>query len=256
MTDTAMLREHQDGAVAVLTMDNPARRNALAGPIRLGLGTALERIQADPAVRAIVLTGAGGTFSSGGDISGMDVPDLSIGRERFRVMHQVVRLLARGAKPAVAAVEGWCAGAAVGLALCCDTVVAASDARFLLPFGRIGLIADFGLLHTLPLRVGVGRARQMLLYCEPMDAAAAERIGLVDHVAPPGTALEAALARARLLADAAPLPLAYTRERLAAGLDAALDWERDVQSAMFVTADHAEGRAAFLEKRPPVFKGR
>lgn len=88
-----------------------------------------------------------------------------------------------------------------------------------------------------------------------MDAAAAERIGLVDRLAPPGGALEVALARARLFADAAPLPVALTRQYLSAGLDAALDWERDMQSALFQTADHAEGKAAFLAKRPPVFRG-
>jgi len=122
-------------------------------------------------------------------------------------------------------------------------------------FGKIGLVADLGLLHTLPLRVGQGRARQILLYGEALDARAAERIGLVDHLASPGDALDAALARARTLHDAAPLPIALTKQFLIQGLDAALDWEREVQSALFQTADHAEGKAAFLSKRPPRFAG-
>lgn len=237
----------------MLTMDNPARRNALGVPMRQAFSAALERIEADPAVRAIVVTGSGGVFSSGGDISGMDVNDIAAGRERFRTTHHLVRLLAKGSKPAVAAVEGWCAGAAVGLALCCDTLVASADARFALPFNRVGLIADFGLLHTLPQRVGAGRARQMLLYGDPVDAAEAERIGLIDHLVPTGSALAAALERAGRFAAMAPLPLAFTRHHLASGLDAVLDWERDIQSALFTTADHAEGRTAFLGKRAPVF---
>ena len=250
-----MLRQDRDGATAVLTLDNPGRRNALAVPMRQALVDALERIEGDREVRAVVLAGAGGTFCAGGDISGMDVADLAAGRERFRLTHRLVRLMVKGGKPLLAAVEGWCVGAGLSLALCCDTVVAAEDARFAAGFGKLGLIADLGLLHTLPARVGQGRARQILLYGETLPAADAERIGLVDRLAPPGGALEAALARARLFHDAAPLPVALTRQHLAAGLDAVLDWEREVQSALFLTADHAEGKAAFLAKRPPVFRG-
>lgn len=250
-----MLREAREGATAVLTLDLPERRNALAVPMRRELADALERIEADRDVRAVVITGAGGTFCAGGDISGMDVTDIAGGRERFRLTHRLVRLLVKCGKPVVAAVEGWCVGAGLSLALCCDTVVAAEDARFMAGFGKVGLIADLGLLHTLPARVGQGRARQLLLYGEAMDAWEAERIGLVDRLAPPGTALEAALERARLFHDAAPLPVALTKQWLAAGLDAALDWERDTQSMLFLSADHAEGKAAFLGKRTPGFRG-
>ncbi len=251
----SMLSETREGATAVLTLDYPERRNALAMPMRQRLVDALEAIEADRALHAIVITGAGGTFSAGGDISGMDVADLAAGRERFRLTHRLVRLLIKGSKPVVAAVEGWCVGAGLSVAMCCDTVVAAEDARFAAGFGKVGLVADLGLLHTLPARIGQGRARQVLLYGEPTDAGRAVAVGMVDHVVPSGTALQAALARAALFHDAAPLPVALTRQYLAAGLDAALDWERDTQSALFLTADHAEGRAAFLEKRAPTFKG-
>jgi len=250
-----MLTEHRDGPTAVLTLNYPERRNALAVPMRRALVAALERIEADPALRAIVITGAGGTFCAGGDISGMDVADLASGRERFRLTHQLVRLLIKGSKPIIAAVEGWCVGAGLSLAMCCDTVIAARDARFAAGFGKIGLIADLGLLHTLPARIGQGRARQILLYGDPMDAARAEQVGLVDELAEPGGALDAAIACARRFADAAPLPVALTRQWLAAGLDAALDRERETQSGLFLTADHAEGKAAFLQKRPPRFNG-
>ncbi len=250
-----MLIRSQEGATVVLTLDYPARRNALAMPMRQAIVDAMEAIEADPAVRAVVITGSGATFSAGGDISGMNVADLAGGRERFRLTHRLVRLLIKSSKPILAAVEGHCVGAGLSLALCCDTVLAATDARFAAGFGRVGLVADLGLLHTLPARIGQGRARQIFLYGEPMDAAEAERIGIVDRLAPPGGALAAALERARLFHAAAPLPIAMTKQYLAAGLDAALDWERDTQSALFLTADHAEGKAAFLGKRAPSFTG-
>jgi 2-(1,2-epoxy-1,2-dihydrophenyl)acetyl-CoA isomerase len=252
---TSMLTEARDGATIVLTLNNPQRRNALAMPLREALIAVFERIEADRAVRAVVLTGAGGTFCAGGDITAMNVTTLADGLERFRVTHRLVRLMIRCGKPIVAAVEGYAVGAGLSLALCCDTIVAAEDSRFAAGFGRIGLIADLALNHTLPARIGTGRARQVLLYGEQMNAATAERIGLVDHVVPKGGALDFALRRARAFADTAPLPVALTKVLLAEGLDQALERERELQSMLFLTADHAEGRDAFLAKRRPVFKG-
>jgi 2-(1,2-epoxy-1,2-dihydrophenyl)acetyl-CoA isomerase len=250
-----MLREERHGATVVLTLDYPERRNALAVAMRERFVEALERLEGDNAVRAIVITGAGGTFSAGGDISGMNVSEFGAGRERFRTTHRMVRLMIEGSKPIIAAVEGWAVGAGLGVALCCDTVVSGDTAKFMTGFGKIGLIADFGLLHTLPRRVGEGRARQILMYGEQMDAAIAERIGLIDHVVPAGSALEAAMARAEKFHQAAPLPLAMTKAFLAKGLAESLDWERTVQSTLFLTSDHVEGREAFMAKRKPVFKG-
>ena len=108
-----------------------------------------------------------GTFSAGGDIAGMNAADLAAGRERFRITHRLVRLMVKSAKPIIAAVEGHAVGAGLSLALCCDTVIAAEDARFASSFGRVGLIADLGLLHTLPARVGEGRARQIFCTAKP-----------------------------------------------------------------------------------------
>jgi 2-(1,2-epoxy-1,2-dihydrophenyl)acetyl-CoA isomerase len=249
------LIEQRDGTTIVLTLNNPQRRNALAMPLREGLIAAFERIEADRTIRAVVLTGAGGTFCAGGDITAMNVKGLADGLERFRITHRLVRLMIRCGKPIVAAVEGYAVGAGLSLALCCDTIVAAEDARFGAGFGRIGLIADLALNHTLPARIGTGRARQVLLYGEQMDAATGERFGLIDHVVPKGGALDLALRRAKTFADAAPLPVALTKGLLADGLDLALERERELQSMLFLTADHAEGRDAFLAKRRPVFKG-
>ena len=171
-SDAPVMRviEERHGAVLVLTLDQPARRNALSMPLRTALTAALERAQSDKGVRAIVLTGAGAHFCSGGDISGMDVKSPMDGRERMRQSHGLIRLMAMGSVPIVAAVEGYCVGAGLSLACACDTIIAAEDARLGAGFGRIGLMADLGLPHTLPLRVGQGRARQILLYHEQMTA--------------------------------------------------------------------------------------
>jgi len=257
VADGAPMRviEERDGAVLVLTIDYPARRNALAPALRQEMLRILDRVESDPEIRAIVVTGAGGTFCSGGDLSGMDVRGPLQGRERLRAAHDMIRLMVAGSTPVIAAVEGWCAGAGMSLACACDTVVASVDARFMAAFGKVGLMADLGLAYTLPLRVGHARAREILLYGEPITAEEALRIGLVDQLVPAGAVLDAAMARARILAAQAPAAVALTKQMLAEGLDAALNQERHYQSLLFLTRDHAEGKAAFFGKRAPTFKG-
>ena len=256
MSETiARVVAEREGGVLVLTLDQPARRNALAMPLRMQMIDALRAAQGDKATRAIVVTGAGGHFCSGGDISGMDVNSAMEGRERMRLSHELIRLMVLGSVPVVAAIEGYCVGAGLSIACASDTVVAAEDARLGAGFGKIGLMADLGLPHTLPLRVGQGKARQILLYHNQMTATEAERIGLVDQVVPKGHALATAMERARFLAEQAPAPMALTKQMLGEGLDRALEQERHFQSTLFLTKDFAEGRAAFLGKRTPAFKG-
>jgi enoyl-CoA hydratase/carnithine racemase len=185
----------------------------------------------------------------------MNVGSALDGRERMRRTHRLVRLMAKGAKPLVAAVEGWAAGAGMAVACACDTIVAAEDARFVAGFGKIGLMSDMGLPFFLPRRVGIGRARRILFYHEVTGAADGERIGLVDFVAPPGKALEMALEKARFLAAEAAGPIELTKKILAEGLDEALADEQTFQGLLFTTSDFQEGRAAFLEKRKPKFGG-
>jgi enoyl-CoA hydratase/carnithine racemase len=253
--EASVLLEARDGHVAILTLNAPEKRNALVPPMRVALAAALDRIEADPSVRAVILTGGEKVFSAGGDLTAMRADGLAGGRERFRLMHGVVRSIVKSSKPFIAAVEGWAAGAGFSLALCCDTIIAGADARFVAAFPKMGLVADAGLLLTLPARVGAGRAKQILLYAKPIDAAAAHGIGLVDEVVPSGTALARALDCAREVDAVAPLPTAFAKDYLARGIDEVLDWERSIQAALYQTTDHAEGKAAFLEKRRPTFQG-
>ncbi|TCH97476.1 enoyl-CoA hydratase/isomerase family protein [Roseococcus sp. SYP-B2431] len=258
VTEAPVMRiaEERHGAVLVLTIDYPARRNALAVPLRQELEEAIERANTDRSIRCLVLTGAGGVFSAGGDISGMNIENPYDGRERMRRTHRLVRIMARSNLPIVAAVEGWAVGAGLSLMLLCDTVVAAENARFMAGFHKIGLMADMGMPATLPARIGVGRARDMLLHHTQYLGTEGKEIGLVDYVVPPGRALEVAMEKAQALAESAPLPIAFTRQWFAEDLDKALAREADFQATLFVTQDHKEGREAFLGKRKPAFTGK
>lgn len=251
-----MLHETIEEGIAVLTMDDPSSRNAFSPAVRARLQEALRRNETDATIRAIVLTGAGGHFCAGGNLAQMNVENWAQARTRFAETHALVRTLAAYPKPVVAAVQGWAAGAGVSLALLCDTVVAGRGAKFSVPFGKVGLIADLGLLHTLPQRVGEGRARQMLLYGEPVEVQEALAIGLIDRVAEDDEVLAAACACARRLGEGAPLPFQLTKQHFLRGLEDVLEWEREVQAALMLTEDHREGRVAFLEKRAAKFLGR
>ncbi|MBT2214200.1 enoyl-CoA hydratase/isomerase family protein [Actinomadura sp. NEAU-AAG7] len=254
-----MITATDHGPTRVLTIDRPEVRNAIDVPTRELLRDETRRAMDDPAVRAVVLTGAGGTFSAGGDVRSMEGARPEAVRARLAPLHEAVRLIATGGTPVVAAVEGVAAGLGVSLAAVCDHVVAAEDARFVASFGRVGLVADGGLLWTLPRRVGSGRAADMLLFGRAVPASRAHEIGLADSLAPSGGALEAALERAAEAAALAPLAVAAAKRMLTLAdrsLDALLEAECEEQAALFGTADFAEGRAAFTERRTPRFEGR
>ncbi len=243
----------RDGAIVTLTLNSPERRNALSVAMRHALADAFEEIEPDRSVRVVIITGTGEHFCAGGDLTGMQVASIAEGRERMRQAHRLIRLMVTARVPVIAAVEGWCAGAGISLACAADHVVAGAGARFVASFGKVGVLPDLGLLHTLPARVGEARARDLVLFGETVDAARAGAIGLADRVVAAGTALATARERAAILASQAPLTLALTKAALAQGLDAALAREQDMQAALYLTPDHAEGKAAFLEKRPPRF---
>jgi enoyl-CoA hydratase/carnithine racemase len=244
----------RDGPVVTLTLNWPERRNALSVAMRHRLADALEEIEADRSVRVAIITGAGEHFCAGGDLTGMQVGSIAEGRERMRHAHRLITLMVNARIPLIAAVEGWCAGAGVSLACACDHVIAGAEARFMASFGKVGLLPDLGLLHTLPARIGQAQAREMMLFGEAVDATRAVAIGLADRVVPAGGALAMARERAALLLSQAPLTLALTKAVLAEGLERALARERDLQAALYLTPDHAEGKEAFLAKRPPRFE--
>lgn len=249
----------QHGAVTVLTMSYPQKRNALALPLREKLAQALEAALDDPNCRAIVLTGDGGHFCSGGDISGFEQASALEARQRMQKIHDMVRLITHGNKPVIAAVEGHAAGAGLCLAADCDIVVASTEAKFTCSFSKVGLAPDLGGLWSLPARMGLGRAKMMMLTGRTLDATSAQEQGLVETLCEPGQALTTAIALAEEIAQCAPLTHAMTKTALTKGgmsVDQLLALEADLQAILFGTEDFEEGKAAFLQKRKPVFKGR
>jgi enoyl-CoA hydratase/carnithine racemase len=246
--------------IGVLTIDHVPRRNALSPPVRDALSAGVQRLVDDATVRAVVLTGAGGHFCSGGDIAGMSPVTLLQARRRLAWLHEMVRTMVGGTKPFVAAVEGGAYGAGFSLALACDQIVAARSARFCASFGRVNLLADGGMLWTLPQRVGAHRARQLIALGTELGAPEAERLGIVDRLVEPGAALDAAIELARGYREVAPGALASVKAVFADGslgsLDGAFRAEIDHQAALRATDDHRHAVEAFLAKRKPVFTGR
>ncbi|WP_405138664.1 enoyl-CoA hydratase/isomerase family protein [Nocardia sp. NBC_01388] len=247
------------GAVRIITLNRPHRRNAIDIPLRHALADRLEEATADATVRAIVLTGAGSAFCAGGDISTMRRMDESEARPRAQAAQRVVRAIWQGGTPVIAAVEGSAFGAGVSLALACDRVIAAEDAIFSTAFTGVGLAGDMGIFASLPARVGPAKARQLMLLPTRLSGAEAATLGLSDVVVPSGTALECALADAERIAAAPPLAIAALKSLLARWPGdplAVLEHEVDAQVRLFDTEDFAEGVSAFHEKRIPAFRGK
>jgi enoyl-CoA hydratase/carnithine racemase len=249
----------QRGAVTILTLSYPQKRNALSMALREQLADALRTALKDETCRVIVLTGQGGHFCSGGDISEFEDLNSVNGRQRIQHAHEMVRLIMNSEKPIIASVEGHAAGAGMCVAADCDIVVASTDAKFTCSFNKIGLVPDLGGLWSIPARMGLGRAKMMMLTGRTLDATSAKDQGLVEVLCEPGQALATAVELAREIAEFAPLAHGITKAALARGamgVDELLALEADLQGLMFGTDDFKEGRAAFLQKRKPVFKGK
>lgn len=261
MSESELVLMQRHGAVAVVTFNDPERMNPFSDRMRTEALTLVDAAMQDRDIRVIVLTGAGGQFSAGADVRQMvlgETPDPLRSRQRLITLQTLIRLIVGGAKPVVAAVEGVAFGAGLSVATACDFVVASEAARFGAAFGKIGLAADCGLLWTLPQRVGPVRAKDMIFTGKPVNGTEAHALGLVDRLVAPGTALEAALEKAQDYLGTAPLTISTVKAALEEGpkdLEHALRIEQHQQPMMSMTADHAEGRLAFLEKRKPNFTG-
>ena len=248
-------------AVATITLNRPEARNALDLTMRREMLGALDEIEADPAVRVVILTGAGGHFCSGGDVKTMRARQTAVeGRARVELLNRMVLRLVDFPRPTIAMVDGYAVGAGSNLALCCDIVVAADRAKFGELFCKIGLVVDGGGTWLLPRAVGMARAKELALTGEIIDAAEAARIGFVNRVVPAAELEATTRALAERIAANPPLALRLDKHMLnraaASDLAGALDLEAYSQALAIASTDHAEGVAAFFEKRPPQFTGR
>jgi 2-(1,2-epoxy-1,2-dihydrophenyl)acetyl-CoA isomerase len=256
----ALLVDRADG-IATITMNRPEARNALDLTMREELLGALDELERDPAVRVVLLTGAGGHFSAGGDVKSMQKKHTAAeGRARVELLNRFVLRLFSFSKPTIAMVDGFAVGAGCNIALGCDMIVASDRAKFGEVFLRIGLVPDGGGTWLLQRLVGLAKAKELVLTAEIIDAAEALRIGLVNRVVPAGELENATRALAAKIATGPPLAAALAKSLLnraaTADLAAALEGEAFGQSIAITSEDHAEGVCAFVEKRAPRFQGR
>jgi enoyl-CoA hydratase len=256
-----VLFETDTTGVALVTINRPDKLNALSAAVIAELRDMFERIQGDPAIRAAIVTGAGErAFVAGADIKELAAHSPLEMRDAARRGQDTFRLLEKSSKPSVAAINGFALGGGLELAMACTVRFASENARLGQPEVKLGLIPGYGGSQRLPRLVGRGRALELLLAGDPIAAAEAHRIGLVNAVVPQAELLNYSRAwLAKVLANG-PVAVALTMETVDAGLDIGLEEGLRLEAAAFglcaATGDCREGTRAFLEKRKPAFAGK
>lgn len=267
-TDTSPIRDAPDfetltlrseNGVAFLELDRQDARNALTSESLLELGTALELVEADAEVRALVVSGAGRGFCAGADVSGfLNMDDAFSGREASLAGQDVTNSLSALPFPTIAALHGFALGGGLELALACDLRIAAPGTKLGLPETTLGLIPGYGGSQRLPRLIGESRALDLILTGRMVDAEEAAAMGLVARIDPDAKAAAEALAR-DLLRNA-PVALGLAKEAVVRGMDGTLPQGLEVEADLFglvaTTQDREEGVRAFLERRDPAFEGR
>jgi enoyl-CoA hydratase len=251
----AVLSEARDGVLEI-TLNRPEARNAVNAAVAEGVAAALDRLDGDDALRAGILTGAGKAFCSG-----MDLKAFVAGERPYAEGRGFAGIAQRASeKPLIAAVEGYAVAGGFEVALACDLIVAARDAKVGIPEVKRGLVAAGGALIRLPKRIPYHLAMELALTGELISAERAHEVGIVNRLAEPGAALEAARELAAAIVANGPLATAASKRILAAAVDwtEAEAWDRQAEIAGPVSAseDAREGATAFAEKRPPVWRGR
>ena len=264
------LMERIENGVATLTMNRPDARNALTPDMMNGLLSALPRLAADPAVRVVVLTGAGRAFCAGGDVKGFAKRAAGIGGagamsfdqkvNDLRTRMEVSRWLHEMPKPTLAVIPGAAAGAGLSMALACDMRIASEDAKLTTAFSKVGLSGDFGGSYFLNHLVGAARARELYFTAQVLRAEEALKIGMVNRVVPYEELAKAAHDYAQELSSLPTIAVGYMKKNLNVALRGSLSDTLDAEAihmiSTFDTEDHKGAAKAFVEKRAPQFRGR
>jgi len=265
---TQDLIERIDGGVATLTMNRPEARNAFTREMMDAMSAALPRLALDPAVRLVIITGAGQAFCAGGDVKSFAKSAAGAPAARsfdtkvtdLRARMEVARWLHEMPKPTLAVIPGPAAGAGLSVALACDLRIAADDAKLTTAFSKIGLSGDFGGSYFLNHLVGAAKAREMYFTGQVISGAEAQRIGLVNRAVPAAQLADAARAWAAELAALPTVAIGYMKRNLNTGLRGSLSDVLDAEALhmirTFETDDHKGAAVAFVEKRAPTFNGR
>ncbi len=254
----ATIKVETRGRVGLITLDRPKVLNALSSEVFGEINTALDAFEVDDGVGAVVITGSERAFAAGADIKEMAALDFAsaYGRDFGSAWDRIVRFR----KPLIAAVAGYALGGGAELAMMCDIVLAADTAKFGQPEITLGIIPGIGGTQRLARAVGKAKAMDLVLTGRMMDAAEAERAGLVSRIVPAGELLTVAIETAERIASLSPLALTAVKESVNRAFETTLTeglrFERRLFHSLFATEDQAEGMAAFLDKRPPVFRGR
>jgi len=259
MSDSKRVELSVDDGIATIAFNRPDVRNAIDDRMRIELAAALENVESDDAVRAIVLTGNGSAFCAGGDIAGMrqrlkaPAGEVAVnGWKRQRKLHRIVTMLHDLPKPTVAAVNGAAAGLGCDLALCCDFIMASEAAMFTMSFVLRGLVPDGGGMYFLPRRVGLARAKELIFTGRRVEAKEALAMGLADRMTAAATLLKDARTWAKELSQGSASSLALSKAILDQSFELtaeqALALGREAQAICYTTAEHHEAVAAFLAK--------
>lgn len=264
MSDTVLYET--DGPVATVTLNRPDRLNTMNRELMGAAVEVFEKAASDPAIRVLILTGAGKGFCAGGDLAGFAGGEFKQPQpieQRIAELRRNMRtsqILRESDMVTIAAINGACAGAGFSWACACDLRYAAQSAKFNTAFLNAGLSGDFGGTHSLTHIVGTAKARELYLLADRFDAAEAARIGLVSKALPDAELMDHVRGVARRLAESAPIALREIKRNLNDAMRLsfaeALDREADRHSRCGTTDDNTEAAKAFLEKRKPVFKGR
>ena len=260
----------KEGGVAIMTLNRPEVKNAFDRTMMTEMDLVLTEVAKDVEARVLIVTGAGKAFCSGADIAYL----MSVGAEH--TLHQTtMEEMIRGdgnvlttvlkirnlPKPVIAAVNGVAAGGGLAIALACDIRLASDNARFNMIFSKRGVIPESGSTYTLPRLVGTARALEMVFTADTVDAAEAERIGLVNHVHPADRLMPAAKELALKISQNSPIAMGFAKAAIYKGMAendiaAQMDYEAYIENVLFGTEDFKEGINSFIEGRPPQFRGR